>query len=202
MDKEYIEFIASQENLSYYKEMKAFLESEKLNKKVIYPNQKDIYRCFSETKFNKMRVVIFGQDPYHTKDVADGLAFSTKVSKRPPSLSNIFKQIEKEYSSISFKSNDLTSWANQGVLLINTSLTVQDGKPTSDSKIGRDIFIKNFIQFLNENKKFLVFVLWGNNAQKLKPFISDKFFILESSHPSPFSARKGFIDNGHFKKIN
>ncbi|MGL5205375.1 MAG: uracil-DNA glycosylase [Metamycoplasmataceae bacterium] len=202
MDKEYINFIALQENLHYYKRLKSFLENEIANKKIICPDNNDIYRSFVETRFKKMKVVIFGQDPYHTKDVADGLAFSTKMSKTPPSLSNIFKEIKNEYPNAHFKSNDLASWANQGALLINTSLTVEMGKPNSHSQIGWDIFIKNFIQFLNENKDFLIFVLWGNNAQKLKPFISDRFFILESPHPSPLSARKGFIGNNHFKEIN
>ncbi|MGL5617529.1 MAG: uracil-DNA glycosylase [Metamycoplasmataceae bacterium] len=202
MDKEYIDFIATQAKLPYYKEMQTFLEKEILNKKIIYPKQNDIYKCFKETKFHEMKVVIFGQDPYHTENIADGLAFSTRMSKTPPSLLNIFKEIKNEYSNISFKSNDLTLWAKQGVLLLNTSLTVEQGIPNSHSKIGWDIFIKNFIQFLNNNKNFLVFVLWGKSAQKFKPFISDKFFILESPHPSPFSARKGFIGNGHFKEAN
>ncbi|MGL5732681.1 MAG: uracil-DNA glycosylase [Metamycoplasmataceae bacterium] len=202
MDKEYINFIASQANLTYYKEIQLFIEQEILNKKIIYPKKENIYRCFKETKFNDMKVVIFGQDPYHTKDVADGLAFSTMMSKTPPSLSNIFKEIKNEYSNVSLRGNDLTSWANNGVLLLNTSLTVEEGKANSHSGIGWDIFIKNFILYLNENKDFLIFVLWGNNARKLKPFISNKFIVLESPHPSPLSARKGFFGNGHFKEIN
>ncbi|MGL5204900.1 MAG: uracil-DNA glycosylase, partial [Metamycoplasmataceae bacterium] len=182
MDKQYINFLESQLKLSYYKNIQLFIQQEIINHKTIYPNQKDIYRCFEETDFDKMKVILFGQDPYHSKGVADGLAFSTNLLKTPPSLLNIFKEIKNEYPDVLINSNNLITWAKQGILLMNTCLTVEEGKPNSHSKIGWDIFIANFIQFLNEKKEFLIFVLWGNNARKLKPLISNKFLILESPH--------------------
>ncbi|MGL6125076.1 MAG: uracil-DNA glycosylase [Metamycoplasmataceae bacterium] len=202
MDKEYINFINSQKELKYYKEIQSFLNKEILNNKLLLPKMENIFESFNKTPFKKMKVIIVGQEPYHSKDMADGLAFSTQSNTTPKSLSNIFKEIRSNYPNISLNGTSLKPWAKQGVLLMNTSLSVEQGKPNSHSKIGWDIFVKNFINYLNENKDFLIFVLWGNSAKKLKPFIDAKFYILESTHPSPLSANKGFLGCNHFKKIN
>lgn len=202
MDKEYKEFLSSQLQLPYYKKLQSFLEEEKINNKIIYPQMKNLFSSFEKTSFKEMKIIIFGQDPYHTKGFADGLAFSTKSEVTPKSLQNIFKEIKNEYPEVKLNSNDLTPWAKQGVLLLNKSLSVEEGKQNSHSEIGWDIFIKNFIEYLNQEKEFLVFLLWGNKARELKPFISSKFHILESAHPSPLSASRGFFGNNHFKKAN
>lgn len=202
MDKEYLNFINSQIELPYYKEINYFLKQEISKNKIVFPSKEDIFKSFEKTSFDKMKVIILGQDPYHSKGFADGLAFSTKSTKTPQSLLNIFKELKNEYPNISNASNSLANWAKQGVLLLNACLSVEEGKPNSHSKIGWNIFIQNFINYLNDNKEFLIFVLWGNKAQELKPFISNKFYILESAHPSPFSASRGFFGNNHFKKIN
>ena len=202
MNNEYKDFLNSQLELPYYKEIISFLNSEIANNKIIYPNKENRFHAFKITPFNKLKVVIFGQDPYHRKNVADGLAFSSNETKTPKSLVNIFKELKNEYSNIELNTNSLSVWANQGVLLLNTYLSVEEGKPNSHSKIGWDIFIENFIEYLNSNKDFLIFILWGNHAKKLKPLISSKFKILESSHPSPFSVNKGFFGNNHFRKVN
>lgn len=202
MDKEYKIFLNSQLEMPYYKKINSFLKNEIRNNKIIYPKQEDLFRAFDITPFQEMKVVIFGQDPYHYEGAADGLAFSTKLNDVPKSLANIFKEIKKEYSGVSITSNDLTPWAKQGVLLLNACLSVEKGKPNIHSKIGWNIFIQNFIEYLNQNKEFLIFILWGKQARELKKFISPKFYILESSHPSPFSANKSFFGNNHFKKTN
>ncbi|MDK2819968.1 MAG: uracil-DNA glycosylase [Mycoplasmataceae bacterium] len=202
MNKEYERFINQQSELPYYKNIVDFLDQEIKNNKTIYPSKENRFNAFELTPFENVKVVIFGQDPYHSVRQADGLAFSTKESKTPKSLANIFKELKSEYHDITLSNNDLTPWVQQGVLLMNTSLSVEEGKPNSHAKIGWNIFIHNFIQFLNKEKEFLIFVLWGNNAKKLEEIICDKFAILKSSHPSPFSANKGFFGNNHFKKIN
>lgn len=202
MNEEYERFINQQLELPYYKNIVDFISQEIKNNKAIYPDEKNRFNAFRLTPFKNMKVVIFGQDPYHSFQQADGLAFSTKESRTPKSLANIFKELKNEYHDIELNNNDLASWAEQGVLLMNTSLSVEEGKANSHYRIGWNIFINNFIEFLNKEKDFLIFVLWGNNAQKLETIISDKFVILKSSHPSPFSAHKGFFGNNHFKKIN
>ena len=202
MNKEYKDFLNSQLELPYYKKIISFLNYEIANNKIIYPNVEKRFQAFNITPFNKVKVVKFGQDPYHSKNVADELAFSSNETRTPKSLANIFKELKNEYFDIELDTNSLSSWANQGVLLLNTSLSVEEGKPNSHSKIGWNIFIENFIEYLNSNKDFLIFILWGNHAKKLKPFISPKFHILESPHPSPFSVNKGFLGNNHFQKVN
>ena len=202
MDQEYINFINSQLALPYYQEVMDFLQKEIASEKIIYPKEEQRFKAFAATPFNKMKIVIFGQDPYHSPNVADGLAFSTQTSKTPKSLANIFKELKNEYPDVTVNNNNLEPWAKQGVLLLNTSLSVEAGKPNSHAKIGWNIFIENLLKYLNDHKEFLIFILWGNEAKKLKPLIADKFHILESTHPSPFSFYKGFLGNNHFKKAN
>ncbi|MBD5423235.1 MAG: uracil-DNA glycosylase [Mycoplasma sp.] len=169
--------------------------------KNIFPNRNDVFRAFKLCPLSKTKVVIFGQDPYYTKGVADGLAFSTRSNKTPASLKNIFKEIKLEYPNSLFSSNNLESWANQGVLLLNTSLTVEENLPLKNSLLWMD-FIREILNLINNHCNNIIFVLWGNQAIKLKKYISKNHYILESSHPSPLSANKGFIGNNHFKKIN
>lgn len=169
----------------------------------ILPKRENLFKALKLCPLSKTKVVIFGQDPYYTKDVADGLAFSTTSYKTPLSLQNIFKQIKTEYPNCKFKSNNLSTWAKQGVLLLNSCLTVIENKPLSHSELGWDKFIISIINLINENLENIVFVLWGNNAKKLINLIDQKkHFILFSAHPSPLSANKGFFGNNHFKKIN
>ena len=169
----------------------------------ILPKRENLFKALKLCPLSKTKVVIFGQDPYYTKDVADGLAFSTTSYKTPLSLQNIFKQIKTEYPNCQFKSNNLSAWAKQGVLLLNSCLTVIENKPLSHSELGWDKLIISIINLINENLENIVFVLWGNNAKKLINLIDQtKHFVLFSAHPSPLSANKGFFGNNHFKKIN
>ena len=170
--------------------------------KNVFPKKINIFRSFELIKNANLKVVIFGQDPYYQFGVADGLAFSSQQHKTPASLKNIFKEIKNEYPNIINKSNDLSCWAKQGVLLLNTSLTVEENNPLSHSLLWEKV-IDNVIKILNESEEHLVFVLWGNNAKQIRSKINkNKHIILSSAHPSPFSANKGFFGNGHFKKIN
>lgn len=178
-------------------------------KSKVFPDPQNIFRAFDLTPFEDIKVVILGQDPYHTPGVADGLAFSTKSGNRvPPSLQNIYKEIitEFKYDDYPHLNNpDLTRWATQGVLLINNTLTVRSGEPNSHSKFGWDIFTDSVIRTIAGGKSNIVFLLWGKFAQSKKPIIeaiSTDHLILESAHPSPFSADKGFFGNDHFRLAN
>lgn len=172
----------------------------------VFPEPQNIFRAFDLVPFEKVKVVILGQDPYHTPGVADGLAFSTKPGNRvPPSLQNIYKEIVDEYNYQSYKylsDPDLTRWANQGIFLLNNTLTVQSGKANSHSKYGWDTFTDAVIEILSKERSNLVFMLWGNFAKGKQTLIHGKHLVLESAHPSPFSARNGFFGNNHFKLCN
>ena len=169
----------------------------------ISPKIENIFKAFEYCSFDETNVVIFGQDPYFQPGVANGLAFS--VNKRTPiphSLKNIFREIKNDIGSLSNLDGDLGRWASQGVLLLNSSLTVEENKPGSHSKIGWNDFILDVINCLN-TKKGLVFILWGNDAKKYHKKINKKDnLILTSSHPSPLSAYKGFLGCRHFSKCN
>ena len=169
----------------------------------IYPDMKDIFRAFEISNLDDVKVVIFGQDPYYLPDVADGLAFSTKQSKTPASLKNIFKELKNEYPDLIIETNDLTSWAKQGVLLANTSLTVMKNMPNSHAYLGWSYVIEEAIEYINENRHNVIFLLWGNQAKKFKSLINEeKHHVLMSAHPSPLSANNGFFGNNHFKIAN
>ena len=168
----------------------------------IYPAQENIFEAFKQCPYNKTRIVVIGQDPYHTPGTAHGLVFSTKQDKTPPSLQNIFKEIKNELGEHTFNSNDLTQWANQGMLLLNVSLTVEKGRPGSHMNLGWRKFTKKVLEKLNNHPNKIVFLLWGNFARSYKSMIdTNKHVILETTHPSPFSANAGFIGCGHFKQI-
>lgn len=173
----------------------------------VYPPKGDVFNALKITPLNQVKVVIIGQDPYHGHGQANGLAFGTNSMIRPPSLRNIIKEIEFDFGiQIDSKSNTLTGWAKQGVLLLNTVLTVEGGRPGSHVGIGWEEFTSEVIRAVAVCQKNVVFVLWGNQAKKLAPFIRsvlryDRGIILESGHPSPLSARY-FFGNGHFRQIN
>lgn len=171
----------------------------------IYPEGKNIFNAFELCPFNNVKVVILGQDPYHGKNQANGLSFSVnKNIKIPPSLKNIFKELKHNYPDIKFKDGDLSDWAKQGVLLLNSILTVRDKSPGSHSKLGWEKFTDSVINLISQKKDNIVFILWGAFAKSKREIIErqDSHLILMSPHPSPFSAYKGFFDQNHFKKAN
>ena len=173
------------------------------NDKKIAPDINDIFKAFELCSFRSTKVVIFGQDPYFQKGYANGLAFSVSASHTiPASLMNIFKEIKSDIGSLENKNGCLKNWASQGVLLLNSSLTVELLKPGSHANIGWHDFICDIVQILSK-KKNIVFMLWGNHAKNFKNFIDeDKNLILTSAHPSPLSAYRGFFGNRHFSKCN
>lgn len=187
----------------YFINIQKFLEENSKNTE-IFPKEDEIYNAFNKTSFENTRVVIFGQDPYHGENQANGLAFSVKNNiKIPPSLLNIFKEIKEEFGYEIPKNGDLTPWANQGVLLLNATLTVEAHKANSHQKIGWQTFTDNVIKLLNDKKTPIVFILWGNNAKKKTKFITNSHhLVLTSAHPSPLSAHNGFFGNNHFKITN
>ncbi len=188
----------------YMQELKKFLQSEKQLKKIIYPPSSLIFNALNTTGFEDVRVVILGQDPYHGPNQAHGLSFSVqKGISKPPSLINIFKEIHSDLHLPIPQHGDLSSWAQQGVLLLNATLTVEQGKPNSHQGKGWDIFTDKIISLLNENRQNLVFLLWGSFAQKKGQFIDRKrHLVLEAPHPSPLSAHRGFLGCKHFSKTN
>ncbi len=167
----------------------------------IFPGEKDVFRAFNLTAYKETRVVIVGQDPYHTPGVADGLAFSTRADKLPPSLRNIFKELEDDLG-IKNSSGDLSSWAQQGVLLLNRTFSVRSGQPLSHDFLNWKVFTDFVLEKLNDHPSPLVFVLWGKEAQALEKNIDDRHAIIKSAHPSPLSAYRGFFGSGVFAKIN
>ena len=186
----------------YFKYIKEFVKEERLSK-TIYPPAKDLFNAFKLTDFNDIKVVILGQDPYHGENEANGLSFSVNEGiKLPPSLKNIYKELYDDLG-ITKTTGDLISWANQGVLLLNSVLTVLKDIPTSHSKIGWQEYTDAIIKKLNEREKPIVFILWGNYARSKKNLITNKrHYIIESPHPSPFSANSGFFGSRPFSKTN
>lgn len=187
----------------YFLKIKEFIDEE-YNSKTIYPQYEEIFNAFKLTPLDNVKVVILGQDPYHEKGQAHGLAFSTPEGHAiPRSLKNIFKEINNEYGYPIPESGCLENWAKQGVFLLNTVLTVEEGKANSHSKCGWQIFTDNVIKLLNKQEKAIVFLLWGKQAEKKRELITNpNHLILITSHPSPFSARRGFLGSNHFKKAN
>lgn len=187
----------------YFKRLTLFVKKEYSEKK-IYPPGPYIFRAFDLVDFEKVKVVIIGQDPYHTPGVANGLAFSANPDKKiPPSLLNIFKEIRNEFGKEIPNNPDLSRWAEQGVLLLNATLTVESGKAGSHQNQGWEDFTNAVIKTISEKRERVVFMLWGAYAQKKEGLIDPKkHLILKSSHPSPFSADRGFFGNNHFKLAN
>jgi len=187
----------------YFKELKDFLKIESDNF-TIYPKEDEIYNAFNQTPFDNVKVIIIGQDPYHGESQANGLSFSVKKGvKLPPSLKNIYKEIESDIGIKLPQSGDLTAWTKQGVLLLNATLTVRAQSPGSHQKKGWEKFTDAVIQKLSDEKENLAFILWGKYAQDKGVSIdSNKHFIIKSAHPSPFAARKGFFGSKPFSKTN
>ncbi len=187
----------------YFQRLISFIKEE-YSTKSVFPPAKNIFSALDNCPLGTLKVVILGQDPYHTPGVANGLAFSANPgNKIPPSLQNIFKEIISEYGGTMPTSPDLTYLAQQGVLLLNTTLTVLQGQPMSHKDKGWENFTDAIIQKVSEHKKKLVFMLWGTHAQKKENLIDiSKHMILKSPHPSPFSAHSGFFGNNHFKLAN
>ena len=189
----------------YFAKIVEFLNKEDLTGMKIYPPEDMMYNAFNCTPFDKVKVVILGQDPYHGEGQANGLCFSvTKGTKRPPSLVNVFKEISSDLGvPITGRNGDLRHWASQGVLLLNASLTVRANEPMSHARIGWMQFTDAVIKRLSLEKKGLVFLLWGRFAQEKKNLIDEKCHrILEAAHPSPLSARNGFFGCRHFSLTN
>jgi uracil-DNA glycosylase len=187
----------------YFKKLKLFLATEECNN-VIYPSSKDRFRALNLTPFNNVKVVILGQDPYHNKKQANGLSFSVQKNiKIPPSLNNIYKELKNDMGIKINNSGDLSAWAKQGVLLLNTILSVEEGKANSHKNKGWEIFTSEIIKQISLQKIGIVFVLWGKNAQEKEKLInSSKHLILKAPHPSPLSSYRGFFGSKPFSKIN
>lgn len=187
----------------YFVNLQKFIEEEYKNY-TIFPKYDDIYNALKYTSYEYVKVVIVGQDPYHEKNQAHGLCFSVKKGVPiPPSLKNIFKELTNDLQIPTPKNGDLTKWATQGVLLLNTVWTVREHFANSHKNKGWEIFTKKIIDELNKKESPVIFVLWGNDAKKLKKYISNRqHWILESSHPSPLSCYNGFLGCKHFSKIN
>ena len=198
------EIIKEQKEQEYFKKLKAFVDS-RYEQTTVYPPKSKIFNAFALCKYENLKVVILGQDPYHQPNQAQGLAFSTpKEIKNPPSMVNIFKEIEADLGHPSTcLDGDLTPWAKQGVLLINAVLTVEDSKPQSHQNKGWEIFTDNIIQHISQHKEGIVFLLWGSSAiKKAKLIDATKHHILTAPHPSPLSAYRGFFGCKHFSKTN
>ena len=172
--------------------------------KTIYPPKEDIFAALKNTPFKDTKVVIVGQDPYHGEGEAMGLSFSVHEGiKLPPSLKNIYQELKDDLGYEPVKSGDLTKWTKEGVLLLNATLTVVKDTPNSHAKLGWDKFTDYVIKVLNEKEEPVVFILWGNFARSKKEFITNpKHLVIESAHPSPFSARNGFFGSKPFSKTN
>lgn len=186
-----------------FKNLQKFLEKEYASYRV-YPQPDKVFHALNLTKFNDVKIVIIGQDPYHQPGQAHGLCFSVeKDIKLPPSLKNIYKEIESEIGKKSITNGNLTRWAEQGVLLINAVLTVRESSPNSHKNMGWERITGKVIDLLNQRRKPVIFLLWGANAIELgKGIDKNRHYVLSCSHPSPLSAHTGFYGCGHFKKAN
>jgi uracil-DNA glycosylase len=186
-----------------YAAMEEFLQKERA-KRAIYPKDEEIFNALNLTPFEKVKVVIIGQDPYHGAGQANGLCFSVpKGIRNPPSLKNIYREIDDEYRPIKMPPHgDLTGWAAQGVLLLNATLTVEEGKAGSHQGKGWERFTDAIITAVDEKPDAVAFLLWGRRAQEKRGLISKRNKVLEASHPSGFSAHRGFLGCGHFRTAN
>ncbi|MBQ8600074.1 MAG: uracil-DNA glycosylase [Clostridia bacterium] len=195
--------LADQFTAPYYLELREFLKSE-YRTRAIYPPMYDIFNALKQTPYEKVKAVILGQDPYHQPGQAHGLCFSVKKGVQPPpSLKNIYKELESELGFVPPEHGDLTPWTEQGVLLLNTVLTVRDSAPASHRGKGWEIFTDRVIDLLNQRPEPMVFLLWGSHARAKKERITNPaHLILEAAHPSPLSAHSGFFGCGHFKRAN
>ena len=187
----------------YMKNLSVFLREEKAKKKIIYPPGKKIFNALNLTDFHKVKAVIVGQDPYHGEGQANGLSFSVEDGvAKPPSLRNIFKELKSDLRIEEPTHGNLTNWGKNGVLLLNSVLTVEAHKPGSHYNRGWERFTNKILELLSENKK-VVFILWGKKAQEKASSVNlTDSFVIESAHPSPFSANNGFFGSKPFSKVN
>lgn len=189
-------------NKEYFKKLQAFLEEE-YSRYDVYPKMENIFNALNYCPYDKVKVVIIGQDPYHEPHQAHGLSFSVEEGvSYPPSLVNIFKEIEDDLGKKVKNSGNLTRWAKQGVMLLNTTLTVRRGQANSHRGKGWEIFTNEVIRQLSARKDPIVFLLWGSNAQSFASIIEKQHLVLKAPHPSPLSAYRGFFGCKHFSKAN
>lgn len=190
-------------NKEYFKALLEFIKNE-YKEKTVYPKQTEVFNAFRYTDFDNLKVVILGQDPYHGPNQAEGLSFSVSDEViKPPSLKNIFKELESDLGIPFPVKNSLKPWAKEGVLLLNAVLTVEEHTPTSHKDKGWEIFTDNVISIINKKETPVVFILWGSYARNKKDLITNPIhYIIESPHPSPFSARTGFFGSKPFSKTN
>jgi uracil-DNA glycosylase len=196
--------IEIEEQKDYFKKLKDEID-KRYETSNVFPEKQNIFKAFTLTSLDNLKVVILGQDPYHGFGQAQGLSFSTPANiKNPPSMVNILKEINDDLQKKSFcEDGDLTPWAKDGVLLLNTILTVEESKPKSHHNLGWEIFTDNIIRYINDNCQNIVFILWGSPAiAKTKLIDTKKHHILSSPHPSPLSSYRGFFGCKHFSKTN
>jgi uracil-DNA glycosylase len=189
----------------YFQDLTARIEQERKLGKVIFPSKEDVFNAFALTPFSDIKVVILGQDPYHGAGQAHGLCFSVRPSvKTPPSLVNIYKELAQDIPQFQIPDHGyLISWAKQGVLLLNTVLTVEQGKAHSHAKLGWETFTDAIIDVINQHSNGVIFLLWGAHAQKKgKAIDRERHHVLTAPHPSPLSAHRGFLGCGHFSQTN
>jgi uracil-DNA glycosylase len=195
-------FLSNESLKDYYKNLMTFVDNE-YSKYTCYPAKENIFNAFKLTEYNNVKVVILGQDPYHEPNQAHGLAFSVLCDKLPPSLKNIYKEMSTDLNVEINQDGNLEYLARQGVLLLNTTLTVREGEAASHFCKGWEILTDNVIKELNNSTNPIVFILWGNNARKKKSLITNpNHYIIESAHPSPLSVRHGFFGSKPFSKCN
>ncbi|KAF2666508.1 uracil-DNA glycosylase [Microthyrium microscopicum] len=208
LDESWLAHLKDELVTTQFLDLKRFLKKEVLSGKKVFPPSADVYSWSRLTPLDKVKVVIIGQDPYHNQNQAHGLCFSVRPpTPAPPSLGNIYKSLTNDYPDFvppPNKSGLLTPWAERGVLMLNTSLTVEAHKPASHSGKGWERLTQKVIDVVNKERRGgVVFLAWGKHAQdRMKGIDKAKHYVLQSAHPSPFSARNGFLDNGHFKKTN
>lgn len=204
LDPEWLQLLQPEFDAPYMQQLRAFLADEKARGKTIYPPGSLWFNALNHTPFSRVKVVILGQDPYHGPHQAHGLCFSVLDGvPPPPSLLNIFAEIQRDLGIPPPPHGNLTGWADQGVLLLNAVLTVEHGKAGAHQGKGWEMFTDRIVSLLNGQREHLVFLLWGSYAQKKGSIIDrSKHLVLTSPHPSPLSAYRGFIGNGHFSKTN
>ena len=204
LEKSWKKHLEAEFNKPYIKKLKQFLATQAEIEKTVYPETHEIFNAFKTTPFDEVKVVVLGQDPYHGPDQAHGLSFSVKKGiKIPPSLMNIYKELKSDIGIETPLHGELTKWAEQGVLLLNSSLTVEEAKAGSHRNQGWEQFTDKVIEVLNSEKENLVFLLWGSPAQKKASKVdTKKHLVLKSPHPSPLSAYRGFFGCKHFSQTN
>jgi uracil-DNA glycosylase len=204
LPQDWLDQVGEEFDRSYMQSLDEFLKKEAVAGHVVYPPPPEIFAAFYMTSFADTKVVILGQDPYHGPDQAHGLSFSVKKGvKLPPSLRNIYKEIESEFGIKAQPVGDLSTWARQGVLLLNATLTVRQGEAGSHQNKGWEEFTDAVIRAVDKKDSRVIFMLWGSYAQKKCSFIDrKKHLVLEAPHPSPLSAHRGFLGCGHFKRAN